>query len=281
MADREIRTVLDGMSYLECPRWHEGRLYLSDFYTQRVLVLDLDGGGGEPSTVVSVPEQPSGIGWLPDGTMLVVSMRDRRVLRLADAGLDVHADLSNVCDWHANDMVVTPDGGAYVGNFGFDLGSEQPRPTGIAFVEPDGKARRAADGLLFPNGALLDGNTLIVGETYGGRLTEFTVEPDGSWSDKRPFALVPGSAPDGCTLDADGCVWFADALSNRCVRVARGGEIADVVTVDEGLRCFACMLGGDDGRTLAICAAASFDEDRPHDAVVVTTQVDVPHAGLP
>jgi sugar lactone lactonase YvrE len=134
---------------------------------------------------------------------------------------------------------------------------------------------------MFPNGTLLHGRTLIVGETYGARLTEFTVEADGTLSDRRLFAEVPGMAPDGCALDAEGCVWFADARSNRCVRVARGGEIADVVTVPEGLRCFACMLGGHDGRTLALCAASGYDEDKPHDAVVLTTRVRVPHAGLP
>jgi sugar lactone lactonase YvrE len=268
-----VETLLAGGAFFESPRWHDGRWWFSDFFRRRVVTTE-----GE---VVRVEGQPSGLGWLPDGSLLVVSMHDRRVLRLRDGVLALHADLSDLCDWHANDMVVAPDGRAYVGNFGFDLGNEDPRPTGLVHVGPDGSAKRVAEELMFPNGMLLHDGTLIVGETYGARLTEFSVQPDGTLSDRRVFAGVPGAAPDGCALDAEGCVWFADARSNRCVRVARGGEIADVVSVDEGLRCFACMLGGDDGRTLAICAAADYDENRPHDAVVLATRVAVPHAGLP
>ena len=268
-----METLLEGGAFFESPRWHDGRWWFSDFF-RGVVVAD-----GEE--IVRVPGMPSGLGWLPDGTLLIVSMRDRRVLRLRDNVLELHADLSHLCDWHANDMVVAPDGSAYVGNFGFDLGNEEPRPTGLVHVDADGSAQRVAEDLMFPNGILLHDGTLIVGETYAARLTEFSVEPDGALSDRRTFAAVPGMAPDGCALDADGCVWFADALSNRCIRVARGGEIADVVSVDDGLRCFACMLGGDDGLTLAICAASNYDEDRPHDAVVLATRASVPHAGLP
>jgi sugar lactone lactonase YvrE len=178
-------------------------------------------------------------------------------------------------------MLVGADGGAYVGNFGFDLGREPPRATGLVHVAPDGSTRRVADGLLFPNGMVLHDRTLIVAETWAARLTEFTVASDGSLSERRAFAVVPRSAPDGCALDVEGCIWFADARSNRCVRVARGAGVVEVVTVPNGLRCFACMLGGAEGRTLAICAAAGYGEDRPHDAVVLAAQVDVPHAGLP
>jgi sugar lactone lactonase YvrE len=267
-----METLLAGGAFFESPRWHEGGWWFSDFFRRRVVTTD-----GE---VVRVDGQPSGLGWRPDGSLLVVSMRDRSVLRLRDGVLELHADLSQLCDWHANDMVVLPDGSAYVGNFGFEPGND-PRPTALVHVAADGRAQRVADGLMFPNGTLLHDCTLIVAETWAARLTEFSVESDGTLSDRRIFAVVPGSAPDGCTLDAEGCVWFADTRANRCVRVARGGEIADVVTVPEGLRCFACMLGGDDGRTLAICAASSYDEDRPHDAVVLTTRVSVPHAGLP
>jgi sugar lactone lactonase YvrE len=260
-----VETLLAGGAFFESPRWHDGRWWFSDFF-RRVVIA-----GGEE--VVHVDGMPSGLGWLPDETLLVVSMRDRRVLRLVDGELELHADLSDLCDWYANDLVVGPDGGAYVGNFGFDLGNEAPRATGIVHVAADGSARRVAEDLMFPNGMVLDGDTLIVAETYAARLTEFSVEADRSLSDRRIFAAVPGTAPDGCALDAEGFVWFADARSNRCIRVARGGEVADVVTVPDGLRCFACMLGGDDGRTLAICAASNYEEDRPHDAVVLTMRV--------
>src|SRR5262249_43116618 len=143
-----------------------------------------------------------------------------------DGTVSLHADLGELCDWHANDMVVGADGRAYVGNFGFDLGSADPAPTSLVCVEADGTARRVADDLRFPNGSVItpDGGTLIVGETWAARLTAFTIAADGSLSDRRPWAVVPRAAPDGCTLDADGCVWFADARSNRCVRVAEGGD---------------------------------------------------------
>jgi sugar lactone lactonase YvrE len=180
-------------------------------------------------------------------------------------------------------MVVAADGRAYVGNFGFDLSRAKPRATALVRVDLDGSAARVAEELLFPNGCVLpdDSQTLIVAETWAARLTEFDVDGDGMLSNRRTFAVIPGTAPDGCTLDAEGCIWFADARSNRCLRVARGGEVRGTVVVPDDLRCFACMLGGEGGRTLALCAASSYDEDKPRDAVVFTTRVEVPHAGRP
>jgi sugar lactone lactonase YvrE len=278
-----VRVLLEGGAFFESPRWQDGRWWVSDFFRRVVLAVDAEGGVEE---IMRVDGQPSGLGWLPDGSLLVVSMRDRRLLRRAANGvIGVHADLSDLCDWHANDMVVVAGGCAYVGNFGFDLGNEDPRPTGLVRVAPDGSAARVAEGLLFPNGCVVtDGGTLIVAETWASRLTQFTIATDGSLADRRLFAVVPGTAPDGCTLDAEGCVWFADARSNRCIRVAPGGEIATVLAVSVDLRCFACMLGGVDGRTLAVCAAPDFDERARAaslDAVVLATRVAVPHAGFP
>ena len=300
MPEREIRTVVDGMSYLECPRWHAGRVYVSDFYTQRVVALDL-GGGGEPRTVATVPEQPSGIGWLPDGAMLVVSMRDRRLLRVRDGGEpEVHADLSNLAPWHLNDMVVDGSGRAYVGNFGFDIMSGAPiERTVLIRVDPDGTASVAADDLAFPNGMALfpDGGTLVVAETLGGRLTAFDVGEDGSLSNRRTWAKlsdVPdsddlgeliesgGIAPDGIALDAEGAIWAADALGGRVVRVREGGEIVEEIAPGTGV--FACALAGDEGRTLLMCAAPSFAEHERRDtreAQLLACEVDVPRAGLP
>jgi sugar lactone lactonase YvrE len=299
MPERAIRTVLDGMSYLECPRWHEGRLYVSDFYTQRVLAVDLDGGGCEP--VATVPEQPSGVGWLPDGTMLVVSMRDRRVLRVRDGGEpELHADLSELAPWHLNDMVVDEAGRAYVGNFGFDLMSGgEIRRTGLIRVDPDGRATVVADELAFPNGTVIfpDGGTLVVAETLAGRLTAFDVAGDGALSNRRVWAAladVPdtddlgeliaagGVAPDGIALDAEGAIWAADALGGRVVRVREGGEIVEEIAPGTGV--FACGLGGADGRTLVMCAAPSFAEHERRDtreAQLLACEVDVPRAGLP
>ena len=299
MAEREIRTVLDGMAYLECPRWHDGRLYLSDFYTHQVLSVDLDGGGFEP--VATVPEQPSGIGWLPDGTMLVVSMRDRRVLRVRDGGEPaVHADLSSLAPWHLNDMVVDAAGRAYVGNFGFDLMTLEPiRETALIRVDPDGSAAVVTDGLRFPNGTVIfpDGRTLVVAETIAGRLTAFDVDDDGGLSNRRVWAQLSatvdtddmgevlaagGIAPDGIALDAEGAIWVADAVGGRVLRVHQGGEIVEEIA--PGIGVFACALAGADGRTLVMCAAPSFAEHERRDtreARLLACEVDVPRAGLP
>ncbi len=295
----ELSTIAEGLSYLECPRWHRGCLYTSDFYNQRVVAFTADGA---MATVTKVEKQPAGIGWLPDGSMLVVSMKDRRVLRLEGNGTLVeHADLSGLATWHCNDMVVDSQGRAYVGNFGFDLMSgADPAPAELIRVDPDGAATVAAKDLRFPNGMVItpDGRTLIVAETTGHRLTAFAIDPDGSLTNRRPWAVFGDTptatdfggllaqiktAPDGICLDAEGCVWFADALGNRVVRVREGDEIvAEISTGDLGV--FACMLGGDDGRTLFLCAAPTFVEaiaSVDHQARLLAIRVDVPHAGLP
>lgn len=300
MAEREIRTVLDGMSYLEGPRWHAGRLYVSDFYTGDVVAVDLD-GGADPETVANVPAQPSGLGWMPDGSMLVVSMRDRRVLRVRDGGVpEVHADLSELAPWHLNDMVVDSQGRAFVGNFGFDLMSGAPiRPAGIIRVDADGSATVAAEDLMFPNGTVIlpDARTLVVAETLGGRLTAFDLGDDGGLSNQRVWAKLSdtpdtedigeliaagGVAPDGMALDAEGAIWAADALGGRVLRVREGGEILEEISPGTGV--FACALGGADGRTLVMCAAPSFAEHERRDtreALLLACEVDVPRAGLP
>jgi sugar lactone lactonase YvrE len=300
MPERAIRTVLAGMSYLEGPRWHDGRLYVSDFYTGAIVAVDLD-GGADPETVATVPEQPSGLGWMPDGSLLAVSMRDRRLLRFRDGGQpEVHADLSGLAPWHLNDMVVDSEGRAFVGNFGFDLmAGGAIRTAAIVRVDADGTASVAADDLRFPNGTVItpDARTLIVAETLGGRLTAFDLGADGSLSNRRVWAeLSPvvdtedmgellaagGVAPDGTALDAEGCVWAADALGGRVLRVRPGGEVVEEIAPGTGV--FACALGGAEGRTLVMCAAPSFAEHERRDtreAVLLACEVDVPRAGLP
>jgi sugar lactone lactonase YvrE len=243
---------------------------------------------GREEEVLRVEGQPSGLGWLPDRSLLVVSMRDHRLLRLApDGQVSVHAEVGGLCGGPLNDLVVDAQGRAWVGNFGFDLMARADlRPTCVIRVDPDGSAEVAADELLFPNGTVItdDGRTLIVGETYGGRYTAFTIADDGSLEDRRVWAAIPEIAPDGCTMDAEGHIWTADARGGRCCRLAPGGEIVDEVTAPEGLQVFACMLGGEDGRTLLLCAAPDFSARRrsaAREAVLLTTTVGVPHAGLP
>jgi sugar lactone lactonase YvrE len=300
MAERSLHTLLGDGAFFESPRWHEGRWWVSDFYRHLVLTVDPDGTPGE---VLEVDGQPSGLGWMPDGSLLVVSMRDHRILRWSeDAGASVHADVSEYCGGHLNDMVVDGTGRAYVGNFGFDLmGGADPAPAALIRVDPDGTSQVVADDLLFPNGSVItpDGRTLIVGETAGARYSAFTIQDDGSLSDRRIWAQVAPApelttlgetlgqlqfGPDGCGLDAEGHIWAADEVGARCVRLAPGGEIVDEIAAPEGLNFFACMLGGEDGRTLLICAAPDFAEANrmaAREALLLTTTVDAPHAGLP
>jgi sugar lactone lactonase YvrE len=275
--------LLDGLAFPEAPRWHEGRLWLSDFYKHRVIRVGLDGNA---ETIVQVPGQPSGLGWLPDGRLLIVSMTDRRLLRLDPSGLTVVADLWELAPFHCNDMVVDRHGRAYIGNFGFDLGANEPvKPTVLILVTPDGQARAVADDLLFPNGSVItpDGLTLIVGETFGARLTAFTIAPDGSLTNRRLWAKLNGAVPDGICLDAEGALWVASPRSAEVLRVLEGGEVTHRVGM--GDQPVACMLGGLDRRTLFILASrVVFDPEKAcalQCGRIETLHVDVPGAGLP
>jgi sugar lactone lactonase YvrE len=288
-------TVASGFGFLEAPRWHEDRIWFSDFYTHRVFSARADGSGLR--TEASVSQQPAGLGWLPDGRLLVVSMRDRKVLRReADGTLVTHADLSLHATGHANDMVVDAKGRAYVGNFGFDLMSGAPlETTSLHRVDPDGTVTEAATDLWFPNGSVItpDG-VLIVNETFGNRCTAFDLTPDGHLVNRRvwaEFAPLPADralanvlaetkvAGDGACLDAEGALWIADAIGNRLLRVREGGEIAD--EVHPGSPVYACTLGGPDGRTLYACAAPDFDETArtaAREATLIAFRVQVPAA---
>ncbi len=297
--ERTLTTWIEGGNYFECPRWHEDRWWVSDFYRHAVFSYD---GEGRERLEVEVEGQPSGLGWLPDGDLLAVSMKDRRVLRRqADGTVVTHAQLSELTTGHVNDMIVDREGRAFVGNFGFDLmGGGAPAPASLVRVDPDGSAGIVAEDLWFPNGTVItDDGTLIVAETFAARLTAFDIQPDGSLANRRVWAQVqpspePGDteamlsavsfAPDGCALDAEGHVWAANALGAAVCRVAPGGQIVEEVAMPEGLGVFACGLGGEDGRTLIACAAPDFHEGprkAAREAVLLRTTVEVPHAGLP
>jgi sugar lactone lactonase YvrE len=281
------KLLIDGLAFAEGPRWREGRLWISDMHSQKVLAIDQ---GGAVETICRVPNDPSGLGWAPDGTLLVVSMRDRRLLRLvggAGAGeLEEVADLSKLASYHCNDMVVDALGRAYVGNFGFDLHREQPefRTANLILVTPDGEARVAADELAFPNGTVItpDGGTLIVGESFAARLTAFDVAPDGSLSNRREWARLEGAVPDGICLDEEGAIWVASPVSGEVLRVREGGEVLQRVPVSA--QAFACMLGGPERRRLFIAVAeASQPEEcrQKRTGRIEFVDVDVPGAGLP
>ena len=276
-----MKHLIGGIDFGEGPRWHNGRLWYSDFHQKTVYSVDLN---GERNVEFTLDDQPSGLGWMPDGSMLVVSMINRQVLRVSSDGVSVHADLSKLATWHCNDMVVSSSGHAYVGNFGFDLdGRAEFCKTVMVHVTPEGDVSVGADGLSFPNGSVItpDEKTLIVGETLGGCYTSFSINEDGSLSDPSLWAEVPGMFPDGCTMDAEETIWFADASTPRVVRVAKGGKILDEVETPQVP--FACMLGGEDGKTLFILTA---DSSGPNQAGsgsgnIWTHNVDVAKAGLP
>jgi sugar lactone lactonase YvrE len=286
-------TVLaTGLYFGEGPRWHAGRLWFSDFYDHAVKSVGL---AGPVRTELQIDDHPSGLGWLPDGRMLVVSMNRRRLLRVDADSVRVHADLSTVATHRANDMVVDVQGRAYVGNFGFPLDDELKQrgvesvladhPTAnLARVDLDGSVHVAAPDMHFPNGSVItpDGRTLIVAETLALRLTAFDIGADGSLSNRRVWAPVGMRAPDGICLDADGHVWIANAIAPECVLVAPGGEI--VATVETDQPCFACMLGGDDGRTLFMMTAPSSVADvvsATRQGHILTARVQTPGAGRP
>jgi sugar lactone lactonase YvrE len=299
MADRDVSVLFEGGAFFEGPRWRDGTWWVSDFYRHTVSRITTDGA---ETVVVEVDAQPSGLGWLPDGSLVISSMKDHKVLRYLDGELSVLADLDGMVGGHLNDLVTDANGHSFVGNFGFDLmGGGAPATAVLVRVDPDGTATVAVDDLSFPNGTVItpDGSTLIVGETMGNRYTAFDLGRDGSLTNRRTwaeFGELPAAssfaegmaqikvAPDGCSLDAEGHIWAADALNDRCVRVAPGGEIVDEVRVPGGLGIYACQLGGDDGRTLLLCSAPDFFEHNraaAREAVLFTTTVDVPHAGLP
>lgn len=262
--------VREGLGFGEGPRWHDGKLWFSDFYRRAVFTLD---PAGVETKVIDVPEQPSGLGWLPDGRLLVTSMHDRKVLRLEpDGSLVEHADISAYCDFHANDLITDDLGRAYVGNFGYDLhadmavrdvptilGDQSAGATRLVRVDPDGAVTVAAEGVRFPNGMAWQdgGRTLVLAETLRLQLTAYDVAADGTLSNSRLWASTAPQmvAPDGIAADPEGGIWVAAALGNAVVRYAEGGEVTGMVETSQ--IAYACAIGGPDGRTLYAMTAPS------------------------
>ncbi len=290
---RQTRILTEGIYFGEAPRWRDGRLWFSDFYAHAVKSVSLT---GDLRTEFEIDDQPSGLGWMPDGSMLVVSMTKRQILRRTPDGvITVHADLGHIAAFHCNDMVVDAVGGAYVGNFGFNLDAHlasrgmaevlADHPTAkLAYVAPDGTPRVVAEDMHFPNGPVItpDGKTLILGETLGGVLTAFDIAPSGDLSSRRVWASTQPYVPDGICLDADGAIWIANPIGPQCVRIAEGGQVLEVI--DTGQPCYACMLGGDTGKTLFMLTAASADHEAAaanQTGKILVTEVDGPGAGRP
>ena len=290
---QQPRLLADGLQFGEGPRWRQGRLWFSDFYAHRVYSISL---AGDLRTELEIDDQPSGLGWMPDGSLLVVSMIRRQVLRRwPDGEVRLHADLGNLASFHCNDMVVDSHGRAYVGNFGFDLDAEMAArgvaevfanhtAANLARIDPDGSVHLAATDLHFPTGPVItpDGRTLIIAETLAAQLTAFDIAPDGGLSNRRIWAPTSPRLPDGIALDADGAVWIANAAAPECVRIRQGGEVLEVVAT--GHPCFACALGGEDGRTLFMLTAEAMDSDNGdtlRKGQLLATTVSSPRAGTP
>ena len=253
--------LVDGVDFGEGPRWRDGRLWYSDFHQRAIYTVTLD---GERTTMFGdLDDRPSGLGWMPDGSLLAVGMGQRKVWREHEGALVLHADLSSVATGHCNDMVVDAAGNAYVGNFGFDYeGGGTFATADLVLVRADGSVEVAAEGLAFPNGSVItpDGATLIVGESFGADYVAFDIEADATLSNRRVWAATPGMAPDGCAQAADGAIWFSDALGSQVVRVLEGGEVTHRVSTP--MPTYACALGGDDLRTLfVLCAPATHPDE--------------------
>ena len=275
------RVLLADLVFPESPRWHDGRLWVSDWGANEVIAVDL---AGQSEVVARVQSFPMCIDHLPDGRLLIVSSADRRLLRQEpDGSLVAHADLASLGEHPWNDIVVDGRGNAYVNNIGFDFPGGEFAPGIVALVTPDGVVRRVADGLAFPNGMAVqpDNATLIVAESYGQKLTAFDIASDGSLFGRRTWAEVDNH-PDGICLDADGAVWYGDVGNKRCVRVREGGEVLQMIELDRG--CFACVLGGPDRRTLFMTVnewGGAEGMGGTRKGQVLSVEADVPGIGWP
>jgi len=283
MATLTPQVLLDGIVFPEGPRWHKGKLWFSDIFAGKVMTVDV---AGQAAMIASVPERPSGLGWLPDDRLLIVSMRNRRLLRLDADGLHTVADVSSLVKGDINDMVVDSQGRAYIGSMGYDVfAGEAHAPGTIVLVTPEGNARVVADQLEMPNGPVItpDHKTLIVAESFGHRLAAFDIAPDGALSGRRVFAELGEGVPDGICLDAEGAVWVSSPFTHEFVRVREGGAIAERIALS-GKLAVACMLGGEDRRTLFLLTAETSMEELGRGqskGYIETMRVDVPGAGLP
>ncbi|MFX1326908.1 MAG: SMP-30/gluconolactonase/LRE family protein [Promethearchaeota archaeon] len=269
------KTLLEGLGFTESPRWHNDKLWFSDMEGHKVMTVDLE---GNPDTIIEMLNRPSGLGWLPDERLLIVSMEDRRLFRLDPDGLTEVANLSNFASFYLNDMVVDKKGRAYIGNFGFDYFNRKPfAPAEIILVTPEGDAKVVAANMAFPNGTVItsDDKTLIVAETFATRLTAFDIMDDGSLKNRRIWANLKTIAPDGICLDAEGAIWAAAPGRYRVVRILEGGKITHKVKITRDV--FACMLGGPDRDILFTCTAT---KERTNGSIEFV-KVDIPGAGLP
>ncbi len=282
----QVKTLMTGLAFGESPRWHDGRVWFSNWVGQQIIAVD-PGGRSEVMARVPFESFPFSIDWLPDGRLLMCSISERPLLvQELDGTWNAYADTSRLSRTGWNEIVVDGRGNAYINGSGFDARAGDPFAPGIiAMVTPNGVVRQVADDVHFPNGMAIasDDSTLVIAESFARRLTAFDIDADGGLSNRRVWADLGNGAPDGICFDAEGAIWYADVPNRRCVRVREGGEVLQSVDVDRG--CFACMLGGEDGRTLFITAAQwrGFEHmtDGSRTGVLLSTLAPSPHAGRP
>ena len=281
--DYQVKTLADGFVYPEGPRWKDGQLWFSDQHDGIVYCLDVNG-----TTVdqFMVPGNPSGIGWLPSGELLVVSMENHQLLKRRGSNLQLVADLSEFHPGDSNDMVVDKYGRAYIGNIGFNFNAgDEICATNVVMVSPLGELIVAATDMICPNGSVIteDGKTLIIAESLANKLTAFDVAENGTLSGRRIYATVEGHVPDGIALDSEGCIWAASPYTQSVIRIAEGGDIVDVVNIENGSP-YACALGGDDRRTLYVCVAPDHAPEitlKKRSGRIDYTQITVAGTGWP
>jgi sugar lactone lactonase YvrE len=267
--------LIEGLKFPESPRWHDGKLWFSDMDDHKIFTVDLE---GNLKKIIETKNRPSGLGFLPDGTLLVVTMEDCRLLKLEPDGLIEVADLNKLATFYCNDMVVDKQGRAYIGSFGFDYFNREPfHPAEIILVEQNGNAKIVAKDMAFPNGCVItpDDKTFIVGETFAARLTAFKIMKDGSLIERRIWANLKSVAPDGICLDVEGGIWASAPGRGRVVRVLEGGKITHKVKVTTD--AYACMLGGPDRNILFVATSTASRTGGKIEFI----KVDIPGAGLP
>ncbi|MFX1323880.1 MAG: SMP-30/gluconolactonase/LRE family protein [Promethearchaeota archaeon] len=274
----EPKILLSGLEFPEGPRWRKNKLFFSDSAVGKVIAVDEESNS---ETLVEIKDLTSGLGFLKDGRLLVVSMQKRHLMRLDPDGLKVHADLSKLTEFNCNDSVTDAYGRTYVGNWGTKNLGTPADPTSIILVSKEGDTKIVAEDLLFPNGCLVtpDCKTFIVGETQGHRLTAFDIEPSGDLTNRRVWAELEGCEPDGISLDEEGAIWVANPAKAEVIRVLEGGDITDAIKLKD-TNVYACCLGGADGRTLFLCTSKLFYNE-PSSGRIEYVKVEVPGVEVP
>jgi len=276
--NKKPKVLLSGLEFPEGPRWRNDKLFFSDAAARRVIALD---ERGNSEIVVEMQDLTSGLGFLPDRRLLVVSMQNRRLMRLDPDGLKIHADMSELTEFNCNDCVTDALGRTYVGNWGSNTPEPPSDPTCLILVTKDGEARIVAEDLLFPNGCIVtpDNKTFIVGESEGGRLTAFDIESSGDLTNRRIWARFENCSPDGICLDEEGAIWVANPANAEVLRVLEGGEITSSIKVED-TNVYACCLGGENGRTLFLLTNQLFYGKRASGRIEFI-KVDIPGVEIP